>query len=123
MAEILDSSGESESDFDGFELRDINAAEERYLQHIDSLNDIDSDIEFSDVDSDENEGLNSDDDNVALAEIAKWGDELWPLQINDFTGPRPGPTTQMDKEKIEIDFFHLIFPKRLYSEKATQTKA
>ncbi|CAC5415608.1 unnamed protein product [Mytilus coruscus] len=63
MAEIFDS---SDSKSDGFELQDINAAEERYLQHIDALNNIDSDIEFSDVDFDENEGFNSDDDNVAL---------------------------------------------------------
>ncbi|CAC5374938.1 unnamed protein product [Mytilus coruscus] len=79
--------------------------------------------ESENVDSDENEGFNSDDDNVALAEIARWGDELRPVQIKDFTGPRPGPTTQMDKEKTEIDFFHLIFPERLYSEIATQTNA
>lgn len=41
MAEIY-YSNKSESEFDHFELRDINATEERYLQHIDALKIIDS---------------------------------------------------------------------------------
>ena len=122
MAEIFDDS-DSENEFEGFELRDINAAEERYLQKIEALNNIDSDIEFSDVDSNENDGFDSEDDNVALAEIANWSEELRPVQINNFTGPNPGPTTQMEKEKTEIDFFHLIFPERLYSDISNQTNA
>jgi len=45
MAEIFNNS-DSETEFEGFEVRDINAAEARYLQHIENMGNIDSDIEF-----------------------------------------------------------------------------
>jgi hypothetical protein len=42
-----------------------------------------------------------------LADIAKWSDHLRPIQIAEFTGPKPGPTTVMENNKRELDFFNL----------------
>ena len=47
----------------------------RYLQHIENMENIDSDIEFSDGSSDENYDFDSE-DNIALAEISKWSVHL-----------------------------------------------
>jgi hypothetical protein len=65
--------------------------------------------------SDEEE-IDSDDDTV-LADIAKWSDHLRPIQIAEFTGP----TTVMENNKRELDFFNLLFPEALLIEIATQT--
>ena len=70
--------------------------------------------------SSDEEEIDSDDDTV-LADITKWGDHLRPIQITEFTGPKPGSTTVMEKNKREIDFFNLLFPKALSIEIATQT--
>jgi hypothetical protein len=120
MAEIFDS--DSENEFVGFEIRDVNAAEEKYLQRMEALVDIDSDIEFSDIDSDENSDDFDSDDDVALAQFTRWSEHLRPVEMKDFTGPNPGPSTIMEKEKTEQDFFHLIFPEMLYGDIATQDK-
>jgi len=77
----------SENEFAGFEIRDVNAAEEKYLQRMEALVDIDSDENSDDFDSD---------DDVALAEFAKWSEHLRPVEIKDFTGPNPGPSTTME---------------------------
>ena len=66
------------------------------------------------------EEIDSDDDTV-LADIAKWSDHLRTIQIAEFTGPKPGPTTVMENNKREIDFFNLLFPEALSIEIATQT--
>ena len=103
MAEIFNNS-DSETEFEGFEVRDINAAEARYLQHIENMGNIDSDIEFSDGSSDENDDFDSEDD-IALAEISKWSEHLQPVQTMDFNGPHPGPSTTMEKKKRRSIFF------------------
>ena len=121
MEEIFNNS-DSETEFEGFEVRDINAAEARHLQYIENMENIDSDIEFSDGSSDENDDFDSEDD-IALAEISKWSEHIRPVQTMDFNGPHPGPSTPMEKQKEEIDFFHLLFPERLYSDIATHTNA
>jgi hypothetical protein len=59
--------------------------------------------------SSDEEEIDSDDDTV-LADIAKWSDHLRPIQIAEFTGPKPGPTTVMENNKRELDFFNLLFP-------------
>ena len=69
------------------------------------LNDFDSDIEFSEMGSLDEEEIDSD-ENTVLADIAKWSDHLRPIQIAEFTGP----TTVMENNKREIDFFNLLFP-------------
>jgi hypothetical protein len=74
MAEMFDS--DSENEFAGFEIRDVNAAEEKYLQRMEALVDIDSDIEFSDIDSVENSDDFDSDDDVALVEFARWSEHL-----------------------------------------------
>ena len=115
MAEMFDS--DIENEFAGFEIWDVNAAAEKYLQRMEALVDIDSDIEFSDINSAENSDDFDSDDDVALAEFARWSEHLQPVEIKDFTGPNPGPSTIMEKEKTEQDFFHLIFPETLYGDK------
>ena len=84
------------------------------------LNDFDFDIEFSEMGSLDEEEIDSDDDTV-LTDIAKWSDHLRPIQIAEFTGPKPGPTTVMENNKREIDIFNLLFPEALSIEIATQT--
>lgn len=111
MAEMFDS--DSKNEFGGFEIWDVNAAEEKYLQRMEALVDIDSDENSDDFDSD---------DDVALAQFTRWSEHLRPVGIKDFTGPNPGPSTIMEKEKMEQDFFHLIFPETLYGDIATQNK-
>ena len=119
---LIFNNSDSETEFEGFEVRDINAGEARYLQHIENMENIDSDIEFSDWSSDENYDFDSEDD-IALAEISKWSVHLRPVQTMDFNEPHPGPSTPMEKKKEEVDFFHLLFPERLYSDIATHTNA
>ena len=80
------------------------------------LNDFDYDIKFSEMGSLYEEEIDSDDDTV-LADIAKWSDPLRPIQIAEFTGP----TTVMENNEQEIDFFYLLFPEALSIEIATQT--
>ena len=107
-------------EFLGFNLQNIKEAEEKYVRPLDVLNDFDSDIKFSEMGSLDEEEIDSDDDTV-LADIAKWSDHLRPIQIAEFTGPKPGPTTVMKNNKREIDFFNLLFPEALSIEIATQT--
>jgi hypothetical protein len=52
--------------------------------------------------SSDEEEIDSDDDTV-LADIAKWSDHLRPIQIAEFTGTKPGPTTVMENNKRELD--------------------
>jgi hypothetical protein len=65
-------------EFLGFDLDNIEEAEERYIQQLDVLNDFDSNIEFSEMGSSDKEEINSDDDTI-LADIAKWSDPLKPI--------------------------------------------
>ena len=60
MAEMFDSDSETENEFAGFDLRDVNAAEEKYLQRMEAL---------VDIDSDENSDYFDNDDDVALANL------------------------------------------------------
>jgi hypothetical protein len=62
--------------FLGFDLDNIEEAEERYIQQLDVLNDFD--IKFSEMGLSDKEEIDSDDDTV-LADIAKWRDTLRPI--------------------------------------------
>ena len=76
MAEIRVILGDDEhenEEFLGFDLDNIEEAEERYIRQLDVLNDFDSDIEFSEMGSSNKEEIDSNDDTV-LADIAKWRD-------------------------------------------------
>lgn len=89
----------------GFDLEHIEAAEGKYLQQLNVLQQLDSDIKFSDVESEED----SEGDDTVLAEFVQWSDHLRPINIVNFTGPNQRPTTVMTGEKRELDFFNLIF--------------
>ena len=65
--------------FLGFDIDNIEEAEERYIRQLDVLNDFDSDIEFSEMGSSDKEEIDSDVDTV-LADIAKWSDPLRPIK-------------------------------------------
>ena len=58
--------------------RQYEEAEERYIRELDVLNDFDSDIEFSEMESSDNEEIDSNDDTV-VADNAKWRDTLRPI--------------------------------------------
>ncbi|KAK3107853.1 hypothetical protein FSP39_023451 [Pinctada imbricata] len=119
-------SSESESEFEGFELRDVEEAEQRYLSKLIELDDLDSDIDISDVSDVEDEVNNdseSSDDETVLADLARWTENVRPTRIKDFTGPTPGPTSTMDEDKIEYDFFNLIWPEIIFEEIAKETNA
>jgi hypothetical protein len=66
--------------FLGFNLDNIEEAEERYIRQLDVLNDFDSNIEFSEMGLSDKvkEEIDSDVDTV-LADIAKWSDPLRPI--------------------------------------------
>ena len=64
--------------FLGFDLDNIEEAEERYIQQLDVLNDFDFNIEFSEKGSSDKEEIDSNVDTV-LADIAKWIDPLRPI--------------------------------------------
>jgi hypothetical protein len=64
--------------FLGFDLDNIEEAEERYIRQLDVLNDFDSNIEFSEMGVSDKEEINSNVDTV-LANIAKWSDPLRPI--------------------------------------------
>ena len=65
-------------EFLGFDLDNIEEAEERYIQQLDVLNDFDSNIEFSEMGSSDKEEIDRDVDTV-LVDIAKWSDPLRPI--------------------------------------------
>ena len=65
-------------EFLGFDLHNIEVAEERYIRQLDVLNDFNSNIEFSEMGSSDKEENDSDVDTV-LADIAKWSDTLRPI--------------------------------------------
>ena len=64
--------------FLGFNLDNIEEAEERYIRQLDVLNDFDSNIEFSEMGVSDKEEIDSNVDTV-LANIAKWSDPLRPI--------------------------------------------
>jgi hypothetical protein len=64
--------------FLGFDLDNIEEAEERYIRQLDVLNDFDSNIEFSEMGVSDKEEIDSNVDTV-LANIAKWSDTLRPI--------------------------------------------
>ncbi|XP_021362256.1 piggyBac transposable element-derived protein 4-like [Mizuhopecten yessoensis] len=92
-----------------------------------------SDLELSELDSDS-------EDDILLADIIpladlvdrgggdaghaptdrRWTADLNHIRVRDFTGVA-GPTTALDAEKTEKDFFHLIFPESVYDRMAEQT--
>jgi hypothetical protein len=81
MAEIrviLGDDDHENEEFLGFDLDNIEEAEERYIRQLDVLNDFDSDIEFSEMGSSNKEEIDSNDDTV-LADIAKCRDTLRPI--------------------------------------------
>ena len=81
MAEIRVIFGDDDrenEEFLGFDLDNIEEAEERYIRQLDVLNDFDSNIEFSEIGSSDKEEIDSDVDTV-LADIAKWSDTLRPI--------------------------------------------
>jgi hypothetical protein len=65
-------------EFLGFDLNNIEEAEERYIRQLDVLNDFDSNIKFSEMGSLDKEEIDSDVDTV-LADTAKWSDPLRPI--------------------------------------------
>ena len=65
-------------EFLGFDLDNIEEAEERYIRQLDVLNDFDSNIKFSKMGSSDKEEIHSNVDTV-LADIAKWSDTLRPI--------------------------------------------
>ena len=80
MAEIRVIFGDDdrENEVSGLRSRQYEEAEERYIRELDVLNDFDSDIEFSEMGSSDNEEIDSNDDTV-VADIAKWRDTLRPI--------------------------------------------
>ena len=82
MAEIRVIFGDDDhenEEFLGFNLDNIEEAEERYIQQLDVLNDFDSNIEFSEMGSSDKEEIDRDVDTV-LVDIAKWSDPLRPIK-------------------------------------------
>ena len=81
MAEIRVIFGDDDrenEEFLGFDLNNIEEAEERYIRQLDVLNDFDSNIKFSEMVSLDKEEIDSDVDTV-LADTAKWSDPLRPI--------------------------------------------
>ena len=81
MAEIRVIFGDDDrenEEFLGFDLDNIEEAEERYIRQLDVLNDFDSNIEFSEMESSDKEEIDRDVDTV-LADISKWSDTLRPI--------------------------------------------
>ena len=113
---------ESDSDFDGFEDRDIIETENRLLELNEGGSDF-SDIEFSDLE--EGDETESEDDqgppnppqqNGNLQERApQWTATLTHVDKRDFRGPSPGPTKTLSAEKEELDFFSLFFPEEIFN--------
>ena len=75
MAEIRGIFGDDDL---GFDLDNIEEAEERYIWQLDVLNDFDFNIEFSEMGSSDKKEIDSDVDTV-LTDIAKWSDPLRPI--------------------------------------------
>ena len=119
---IFDGDDSENEEFLGFDQANIEEAEERYVRQLDNLRELESDIEISEIESSEDEDADSDNDSVST-ELADWSDHLRPVKINHFSGPNPGPTTNIDKEKREIDFLNLLFPEKLYTDIANETNA
>ena len=67
-------------EFLGFDLDNIEEAEERYIWQLDVLNDFNSNIKFSEMGSSDKEEIDSDVDTV-FADIAKWSDPLSNMYI------------------------------------------
>jgi hypothetical protein len=80
MAEIRVIFGDDdrENEVSRLRSRQYEEAEERYIRELDVLNDFDSDIEFSEMGSSDNEEIDSNDDTV-VTDIAKWRDTLRPI--------------------------------------------
>lgn len=117
-------SGDSGKEFEGFTLRDIEEAETKYVAHLLELDDAEtagSDLEISDIDSESDEESESSDDDVVLADYNRWSDNLRQINVPAFTGPQPGPTSELQEFKKEIDFLNLVFPTDMYTILSNET--
>lgn len=120
LREILqDESGE---EYEGFELEDVEKAEDTYVYHLLALDDAleqGSDLKVSDIESEsdhESETESSDDDDdIVLADYNCWTDNIGDINIPAFIGPQPGPTQILKANKNKLDFLNLLFPEELYS--------
>ena len=112
MAEIADDDS-VHSDFGGFDQQDVDESFQNVQEIKRARADEDvSDIEISDFDSDNSE---SDDEPDTDGISSNNGGKSWSADLQHsvkfgFTGPHPGPTVNMEEEKIEFDFFSLFFP-------------
>lgn len=127
LREILkDDSGE---EFEGFELEDVEKADNTYVYHLLALDDAveqGSDLEVSDIESEsdrESETESSDDDDIVLADYNRWTENLRDINVPAFNGPQPGPTQTLEADRNEIDFLNLLFPEELYSKISEETNA
>lgn len=117
LQEILqDGSGE---EFEGFELADVEKADNTYVYQMLALDDAveqGSDLEVSDIESEsdrESDTESSDDDDIVLADYNRWTENLRDINVPAFNGPQPGPTQTLEADRNEIDFLNLF--KRLCS--------
>lgn len=113
----MDSSDNSDLDFDGFSAENVVLAQAR----LDELLENASDIEFSDLDDDQYDS----DDDIPLARMRdlrgvnngadivddadRWSSELSAVNLEEFTG-NPGPVTILDRNQNEMnDTFPELF--------------
>ena len=71
MADFRAIFGDDDSEteeFLGFDLDDIKEAEEKYVRQLNVLDDLDSDVKFSEMGSSDEEEIDSDDDTVLAVE-------------------------------------------------------
>lgn len=110
MASFGYSSDDSREEFRGFHSEDLSHT---------SIKDNYSDIEVSAVSSVASDDLSSDSDEEfsqtsATSSCARppssWTKDLRDQPKEPFTGPDPGPTTTLDKEGSELNFFQQFMP-------------
>ena len=130
---------DSDAEFECFTENEVTRADIRALEKTFEVDDFDSDIDVSDVTDDETSSncsatdsgrsqasgsdTDSEDDNIVLADLAgiRWSKNTRAVKLKPFTGPKPGPTSILAKDKNELHFLNLLFEESFYEDLAKET--
>ena len=117
------SSDDGESDFEGFDEEDLNISIEK-MENISSESVTESDIDISDISSENNLDFESEDDEDVIAGIenltSEWSHTLHDVHVSDFA-EETGPKHNLHPDAKPLEYFSLFLPQSFYETVAEET--
>ena len=120
----MESSDDSSTEFEGFSPDVVETARRELLELVEVNPEDISDVDISDLSDIETDSDGENDEDPLPrnedGDRRAWSGEVQNVIIQGFTG-NYGPTSVLDANKEEIDFFNLIFPAILFEQIARET--